>query len=169
MEKKLATLLLSAIGIVSFARAGDGIDHLLQQKFEAKFGKTTLVKWKKFHDVFIGQFVLNNESMECYFSDLGELLGTGRYFTSDKIDQKTRAAINSKFPGWFIQQSYEYTASNESPRSMFILSDIKHTAIVSVNGAGAIEVIEENKNKLHGNLQKPEFPKNTHLKIQSIM
>jgi len=169
MEKKITTLLLSAIGIISFARAGDGIDQLLQQKFEAKFGKTTSVKWKKFQDVYIGQFVLNNESMECYFSDLGELLGTGRYFTSDKIDQRTRTAIDSKFPGWFIQQSYEYTASNELPRSMFILSNVKKTAIISVNGSGTIEVVEENKNKLPGNLQKPEFSKNTHLKIQSIM
>lgn len=167
MEKKIIALLLSAIGIISFAKAGDDIDQLLQQKFQSKFGKTTSVKWKKVQNVYIGQFTVNNEFMECYFNDRAELLGTGRYFTSDKIDPKTKIAINSMFPGWFIQQSYEYTAYNESPQLMFILTNIRYTAIIKANASGEIEVIREDKNKIPG-LKKNELP-NTHLKIQSIL
>ena len=169
MEKKIIAMLLSFIGVISLARAGDDINQLLQQKFQAKFGKTTSVKWKKVQDVYIGQFMLNNEFMECYFNDHAELLGTGRYFTSNKIDPKTKISINAKFPGWFIQQSYEYTAYNESSQFMFIITNIKYTAIVKANAEGEIEVIREDKNKLPGEAQTTELSKNMHPRIQSIM
>jgi hypothetical protein len=157
MQKKILLVFILMAGLAATARAGEDVDPLVQQNFEAKFGKTTDVKWEKIRNVYIGKFILNYQSMDCYYNDRGELLGTGRYFTSDKIDERTKAVINENFGGWLIQQAYEYTWANEMPQQMFILSNVKYTAIIRVNLFGSVEVIEKKKNKSLSNSLNPEL------------
>src|SRR4030095_14656822 len=171
MEKKILLAFILVAGLAATARVGLGqnVDPSVQQSFEAKFGKTTAVKWEKVRDMYIGKFILNYESMDCYYNDKGELLGTGRYFTSDKIDGRTRAVINENFGGWLIQQAYEYTWASELPQQMFILSNVKYTAIIRVNLFGSVEVIQKKKNKSLTPSQNPELSEIHGLKRPSLM
>jgi hypothetical protein len=169
MQKKILLAFILVAGLAATARVGEDVDSLVQQSFEAKFGKTTDVKWNKIRDVYIGKFILNHQSMDCYYNNKGELLGTGRYFSSDKIDERTKAAINENFGGWFIQQAYEYTWANEMPQQMFILSNVKSTAIIRVNLFGSVEVVDKKKNKSFGRSQNPELSRIYGLKPPFLM
>ena len=155
MGKKTLFFLFFAASLAASAGPGDEVNPVVQQKFHARFGASTEVKWKKVQDVYIGQFILNFESMDCYINDRGELLGTGRYFATSKIDEKTKAALHETFDGWFIQQAYECSMANELPQQMFILSNFKYTAIVRVSLYGSIEVLEKKKSKLFNTAQLP--------------
>jgi len=169
MQKKILLAFILLAGLAATARVGQDVDPLVKQGFEAKFGKAIDVKWEKIRDLYIGKFILNYQSMDCYYNDRGELLGTGRYFSSDKIDERTKAVINESFGGWLIQQAYEYTWANEMPQQMFILSNVKYTAIIRVNLFGSVEVIEKKKNKSLNRSQTPELSKIDGLKPTSRM
>jgi len=155
MGKKILLFLFVAASLAASAGPGDDVSPIVQQKFNARFGASTAVKWKKVQDVYIGQFILNFESMDCYINDQGELLGTGRYFSVAKIDERTKALLNENFRGWFIQQAYECTMANELPEQMFILSNFKYTATVRTNLYGSLEVIEKKKNKVFNSSETP--------------
>jgi hypothetical protein len=64
---------------------------------------------------------------------------------------------------------YEYTWANEMPQQMFILSNVKYTAIIRVNLFGSVEVIEKKKNKSLNRSQTPELSKIDGLKPTSRM
>jgi len=155
MGKKILLFLFFAASLAAFAGPGDDVSPLVQQKFHTKFGASTEVKWKKIQDVYIGQFIQNYESMDCYINERGELLGTGRYFATSKIDEKTKAILHERFDGWFIQQAYECSMANELPQQMFILSNFKYTAVIRVSLFGSVEVLEKKKSKLFNTSQIP--------------
>lgn len=168
MGKKILLFLFLAASLAAAAGTGDDVDPLVQQKFEAKFGKATEVKWKKIQDVYIGQFIQNYQSMDCYINDRGELLGTGRYFSTNKIDERTKSILNETFGGWLIQQAYECTMANELPEQMFILSNFKYTAIVRVNLYGSMEIMEKKKNKVFNSSQAQEGSAIDNLKLKFL-
>jgi hypothetical protein len=166
MKKKILLFTFLTATLIAAATEGPDVDPQLQEKFEAKFGKTTPVKWKKIQHMYIGQFTSNFQSMDCYFTEEGELLGTGKYFSSDKIDDRTRAMINQSFRHWHIQLAYEYTFANELPQQMFVLSNVKFTAIIRVNLFGSLEVIEKKKNNLFKDSPKFDLSKVNDLKTE---
>ena len=159
MNKKILLFAFLAGSLAAIASEGPDVDPALQQKFQAKFGKSTPVKWKKIEDFYVGQFILDYQSTDCYFTNQGEFLGTGRYFPLSKIEQRTRAVINENFRDWHIQLAYEYSFANELPQQMFVLSNFKSTAIIRVNMFGSIEVIQKKKNKPFGDSQKFDLSK----------
>jgi len=168
MGKKIVLFLFLTASLAAAGSPGDEVSPLVQHKFEAKFGKATEVKWKKVQDVYIGQFILNYESMDCYINDRGEFLGTGRYFPTRKIDERTKAVLNQAFGGWFVQQAYECTMANELPQQMFILSNFKYTAIVKVNHFGSIEIVEKKKNKVFNSSENPGISAIDNLKLKFL-
>jgi hypothetical protein len=148
MKKKILVLLLSVSSVMAMANPGDDITPAVRKSFEAKFGTSTSVSWKHIEDMYIGYFILDGQNTDAYFYDNGELLGTGRTIEKNKMDEKTKAAINKKFEGCWIQLVYELMLPNQASEHLLILGNIKFTAIVKVDQRGSVQVIQKQKNRL---------------------
>ena len=158
MKKKILFLLLSAASLIAIANPGEGVNREVQKTFNAKFGKTSPVEWRKIQDAYVGHFNMNGQEMDAYFNDDGELFGTGREIERNKIDEKTKAAISKKFEGWHILLAYEYTPTDESAQQFMSICNPKFSAIIKVDQRGSIVLLQKKKIRSSVRLKKSDVP-----------
>jgi len=154
MKKKILFLLLSATSLMAIASPGEDVNRVVQEAFNARFGKTSAVEWRRVQGVYVGHFNMNGQEMDAYFNDDGELLGTGREIERNIIDEKTKATISKRFGEWDILQAYELTIPDESPVQFIFLWNPKFSAIIKVDQCGSIVQIQKKKIKSSVRLKK---------------
>ena len=112
--KKLTVFLLLLLITASnalFAQKQTFVAGKVQSSFEAKYGKGLKVSWDKIADIYVGRFTNNNQNLEVYYSEEGELLAYARYIPAPYLPQLVAHAISTKFPGKNVNEIIEYTSA----------------------------------------------------------
>ncbi|MES2005912.1 MAG: hypothetical protein V4450_15445 [Bacteroidota bacterium] len=146
--KKVFITVLAAIAIGTSAFAGPVSKSIkVNDHFTASFKKASNVSWSatdKFEEV---SFEMNNEKINAFYDNEGELIGTMKKFAFDKLPKSAIETITTKytFPNYQLQDCVEFV--NDAKQTNYYVSfDSKDkTVVLEISKTGVVSVFAKNK------------------------
>ncbi len=120
----------------------------ITQAFEKNFENAVPLTWKKIRDFYVAVAMVENSRIEAYFEKDGAFRGVGRYLNITAIPKRVAEQISKRFPGYKVNQAYEYKCNEEGLSYYFDLSDDRHllTLRLSPNGQQLYSLKKKIKN-----------------------
>ena len=115
--KKLIIAAFIAVAITGSAFAKptetttETVSYRVLNSFKADFADAENVSWKIDKDFVKASFILENEKMEAFYNNDGELIATSKAIAFDKLPKKALKTITTKypFPPYSLEECIELT------------------------------------------------------------
>ncbi len=130
------------------ANTGVTVNHQVKKSFEKEFAGAQAVTWESLssRNIFHASFIINNERLNAYFNNEGELIATGRYIKSENLPLLASKAVAARFSKHEITEAIEYIAGNETSY-IVKLNGPKNSISAQVFLGGNIAVLKKEKKK----------------------
>lgn len=114
--------------------------------FAKEFSNIKEVKWEAAdaEGVYQAQFTFNNESLQAYFTEEGEFLGTTRLITASRMPVLAANALARKYGAYHIVSVYEHSRP-ESVVYYITVSNAKGGLMLQATGNGDLTVYKRLK------------------------
>ncbi|HTL06812.1 MAG TPA: hypothetical protein VL307_01100 [Chitinophagaceae bacterium] len=148
MKKIILSLTLSAALLSSaFTYAGDRNDPSLKvkQAFSNEFAQVKNVEWVTLRSegVYQAKFEFNNESLQAFFTEDGEFLGTTRQITKSQLPILVASGLEKQYADAHVVTIFEYS-KKDGIDYYITLTNAKGTVIAKANAGGEFSVYKKN-------------------------
>lgn len=146
--KKLFITALAAIAIGTSAFAGpSAISNKVNDHFAASFSKAKNVSWKSSDRFEKVSFVLNNEKVDAFYDNNGELIGTSKTMAFDKLPKSALENITSKYqyPEYQLKDCIEFTSDSKEKNFYVSMEKQNETLVLEITKGGMVSVFARNK------------------------
>ena len=119
MKKIVVTVAFAAAilgGNSSFAADKKDPGYVVKEAFKREFAQVKNVTWDALSaedGIYKASFVLNNESVQAYFSAGGEYIGTARTISVNQLPIMVIKELAKKYDTDTVQDVLEYSSGNE--------------------------------------------------------
>lgn len=119
MKKIVVTVAFAAailVGNSSFAADKKDPGYVVKEAFKREFAQVKNVTWDALSaedGIYKASFVLNNESVQAYFSAGGEYIGTARTISVNQLPIMVIKELAKKYDTDTVQDVLEYSSGNE--------------------------------------------------------
>lgn len=154
--KKLLISLLMLISVFSYAGtpgSGEKVSARIQAALEKEFKGAQYIVWQslKDHQLFHAKFIYNNEQVNAFFEEDGNLLAMGRYITPSSLPLAITKSISSKYSEYQLTDAIEYSKSGETSY-VISLENEKTRLVVEAYTNGNTYVFKKEKKNLSAKL-----------------
>jgi opacity protein-like surface antigen len=108
----IAALMIAAVGSSAFAADASKISYKVKTNFEVQFAEAENVHWTLGPDFSKATFQLNEETLEAFYNQNGELLGYSRKIDFKKLPAKAIQKIRKNYTDYTITDSIEFNEEN---------------------------------------------------------
>ena len=155
MKKLVVTLVLFA-GLFGAATASDGsvkrsdISYRVERAFNKEFEGAKSVTWEHIRkeNIYEARFIYNNERLNAYFDNEGNLIATGRFVSVANLPLVLRKDVSEKFNQYAIREVVEYTTNNETSYLVVLESEKAKLIVQGYIYGGTTIFKKEKKNSL---------------------
>jgi len=154
--KKFFISLLMLISVFSYAGvpgSGEKVSARIQAAFEKEFKGAQYIVWQSLNDyqLFHAKFIYNNEQVNAFFEENGNLLAIGRYITISSLPLTVTKSISSQYDKYEMKDAIEYSKSGE-PSYVISLENDKSRLVVEAYSNGNIYLFKKEKKNLSAKL-----------------
>ena len=116
-----------------------------KQAFSNEFAKVTDVEWTTMakEGVYQAKFTFNNESLQAFFTEEGDFLGTTRQITKSQLPILVLNQLGKKYPDAHVLTIFEYSKQEGLEYYITITND-KGGQILQASGNGEVSVYKKN-------------------------
>jgi len=141
----LATALLSS----AFTYAADSEPGLkVKQAFNSEFTQVKNVEWTTMgkEGVYQAKFMFNNETLQAFFTEEGEFLGTTRQISKSQLPILVATTLEKEYSNAKVITIFEY--SKKDGLDYYItLTTSKGASVIKATGNGELSVFKKNADK----------------------
>ena len=131
-----------------YATRKDPVSEKVRMAFQKEFSNATNVNWmpRKEKNLFHARFQYNDETVEAFFSEEGNLVTTARFISERQVPLIIMKEWSSAYSGYRIRQVVEFASENETS---YVISGYnnKETVVVKYYSNGDSQKIRRIKNK----------------------
>jgi len=140
------TLAVAILGSAFATPADKEPSVIVKAAFAKEFSTIKDVKWEAAdaEGVYQAQFTFNNESLQAYFTEEGEFLGTTRLISVSRLPVLAANTLARKYAGYHIVSVYEHSMT-ESVAYYITVSDAKGGLMLKATGNGELTVYKRFK------------------------
>lgn len=154
--KKLFISIMMLISVISYAATpigGEKVARHLQAALEKEFAGAQYIVWQslKDHDIYHAKFIYNNEQINAFFEQDGNLLAIGRFIAPSSLPLSIVKNISNKYPELEVKDAIEYTKSGETSY-VITLENEKVRTIIQAYSSGSLYVFKKEKKNLAAKL-----------------
>ena len=150
MKKNFLIALLVAVVFSgsSFANTGKSVNALVKQSFQKEFVGAQSVSWEVISDkdIFHASFIYNNERLNAYFDQEGNLLATGRYVKQENLPMLVSKGIDIRYKKFDVLESIEFVTGSETSY-IIRLENEKLSLYVQAHSDGSTTLLKKEKKK----------------------
>ena len=117
----------------------------VKQAFTREFSQAKDVQWTTVNNggVYQAKFIFNNESLQAFFTEEGEFLGTTRQVTKSQLPILVVTALEKQYPDTRVATIFEYSKT-DGLAYYITLVNAKGGTIVKATGSGELSVYKKN-------------------------
>lgn len=154
--KKLFVSLMLLISIVSFATppaSGDKVAPQLKAALEKEFAGAQYVVWQslKKHQLYHAKFIYNNEQVNAFFEQDGNLVAIGRHIATSALPLTVTKSLQANYAGFRLVEAMEYVRSGETSYVVSLEND-KSRMVMEAYPSGNLYLFKKEKKNLPGKL-----------------
>ncbi|TAH02575.1 MAG: hypothetical protein EAZ16_09350 [Sphingobacteriales bacterium] len=145
MKKILVTMAFAAIvlaGNTSYAADKKDPGYIVKEAFKREFTQVKNVTWEVLsaeEGIYKASFVLNNESVQAYFSTTGDYIGTARTISLNQLPIMVIKELTKKYNTDMVEDVVEYSSGNDVYYYITTAAN-KGKLILKATGSGTITV-----------------------------
>jgi len=147
MKKIIFALTISAaLFSSSFTYAADHEPGLkVQEAFNREFKKVGEVQWSNVNQagVYQAKFNFNNETLQAFFTEEGEFLGTTRQVLKSQLPIMVTNELGKQYPDDRVVTIFEYSRK-DGLEYYITLNGSRGGMIVKANGSGDLSLYKKN-------------------------
>ena len=146
--KKMILSLSIAAALLSFTTvhaADKNPDAKVKQAFNKEFSQVKEVEWSSISKdgVFQAKFSFNNETVQAFFTEDGEYLGTTRQVTKSQLPIMVTNALDKQYSDARIVTIFEYSKTDGLAYYVTLVTS-KGSMIVKATGSGDVSIYKKN-------------------------
>lgn len=142
--KKLIIAAAMVIAVATSALAeGTSVSVKVKNQFANEFTAANNVAWTKGSEFSKATFVMNDQRMEAYYDNDGELIGTSRATTLDFLPAKATKKINEKYASYTTEEVIEFDNVKDGLSYYVSLSNDKQKVVLQVTTEGSVSVYKK--------------------------
>lgn len=150
MKKIIISLTLAAAVLTTgtIYAAGSNPNPAVKEAFAKEFAQIKEVKWdvvtKNGSGIYQANFTFNNESLQAFFTEEGEFLGTTREITKSQLPILVIRELDKKYGEATIRTVYEHSMTDGIAYYINMVTE-KGAMIVKATGNGELTVRQKLK------------------------
>jgi hypothetical protein len=154
--KKFFVAVLLLISVGSFAITpgkGEKVSPQLQAALEKEFAGAQYIVWQslKEHSLYHAKFVYNNEQVNAFFEENGNLLAIGRYINPAVMPLTIIKNLHTKYGEYKIIDAIEYSRSGETSY-VVSLENEKTSVVLEAYSSGNLYLFKKEKKNFSAKL-----------------
>ncbi|MBN9296374.1 MAG: hypothetical protein J0I41_05145 [Filimonas sp.] len=143
MKKLLiAAVMLVAVATSAFAE-GSNVSFKVKNQFASEFTKANNVAWTAADQFTKATFIMNEQRMEAYYDNDGELIGTSRATTLDFLPSKATKKIDEKYAGYKTEEVVEFDSVKDGLSYYVSLTNDTNKIVLQVSSEGSVSVYKK--------------------------
>lgn len=147
--KKFFVSLLMVISVYSFANtpgSGDKVSAHIKAALEKEFAGAQYIVWQslKDHQIYHAKFLYNNEQLNAFFEQDGNLLAIGRFITPVALPLIITKNLTNRYGSFQVKDAVEYTRSGETSY-LVTLENEQSRIVVEAYDSGNLYVFKKEK------------------------
>ncbi|MBS1917331.1 MAG: hypothetical protein JST87_13720 [Bacteroidetes bacterium] len=138
MKKRIlicAMLLVATISF-SFAKTTDGINDKVATSFKKDFANAQDTRWENGSDFIRATFSLNDEIVQAYYTQDGDLMAVTRNILSDKLPITQLLSLKKNYSNYWISDLFEMYSNGETAYYITIENADQKIVLKSDSGNG---------------------------------
>lgn len=144
MKKILLTAFIAASTLsLSFAKTGDEkkVSYKVITEFSNNFSDAENVTWKVTGEYIKATFVMDEQTMEAFFNNNGEMFATSKKMAFNKLPKKaiTTITTNYQFPPYELKECIKLTNSDGVEKYYVSLKKENKTTVLEIDAAGYVK------------------------------
>lgn len=146
--KKLIILAFIAIATGTSAFAGtNAATTKVNEHFAASFSKARNVSWKSDSRFEKVSFEMGNEKVNAFYDTDGDLIGTSKNISFDKLPKASLETITTKytFPEYQVKDVMEFTNASNEKNYYVSFQKGKESLVLEITKSGIVSVFAGNK------------------------
>ncbi|MBN8837532.1 MAG: hypothetical protein J0I09_09750 [Sphingobacteriia bacterium] len=139
--KKLIMAAIIAIAVTTSAFAAhETVSYRILSQFRTDFSDATNVSWKVGKDFVKATFVLEDEKIEAFYNNAGELVATSKAIDFNKLPKKALRVIGEKypFPPYELKEAIEMTTADSGKEYYVSFTTQKESIVLKVDMYGTV-------------------------------
>jgi hypothetical protein len=154
--KKFFVVLLTVISVYTQAATpltGDKVSPQIQSSLEKEFNGAQYIVWKalKKDGIFQARFLYNNEVLNAFFDQEGNLLATGRLIAQAALPLMISKNLSNKYQDYEFRDATEYTKDGETTY-LVTLENTKTKLVLQAYSNGSLYIFKKEKKNLSARL-----------------
>jgi viroplasmin and RNaseH domain-containing protein len=137
----LTAVVAIVLGASAFADP-TSINYNVRTHFSADFREAENVTWKIENNFAKASFVYNDEKMEAFYNNDGDLMATSKAFAFNKLPKAARKTISEKYAGLDVQECIEMVTSDGEKNYYVSLKKDGQPLVLQVNTFGAVSLFQ---------------------------
>jgi hypothetical protein len=116
MKKSILTIsiMLTVALTTAFANNNDGIFQRAKESFNSSFNTASSVKWQQEKNFVKATFIMNDQVMNAYYNNDGDLIAITRNILSDQLPINLMADIKKNYNNHWITDLFEIAAEGQT-------------------------------------------------------
>ncbi|MCZ2223927.1 MAG: hypothetical protein LC122_09885 [Chitinophagales bacterium] len=122
----LIAFIIAIFSVNANATNGTEVSNIISQSFNNDFSNAKNVQWNLNEDFAKASFTLNGENVEAFYDYNGEMVGSSKNISIDKLPAKALRSFTKKypFPTYQLKESIEFVNANEETNYFISLDDL---------------------------------------------
>jgi hypothetical protein len=147
--KKIALSLALVAAILSTGftyAAAPNPSNRVKEAFSKEFAHIKDVKWDLVgkDGIYLANFTFNSESVQAFFTEEGEFLGTNRQISKQQLPILIARELDKSYPDADIRSVFEYSMKDELAYYLTIMTS-KGAMVIKATGNGELTVRQRTK------------------------
>jgi hypothetical protein len=146
--KKFFIIALSALFIGTTAFAGPNAANVkVNENFTAAFSKASNVSWKTSDRFEKVTFTLNNEKVQAFYDNEGDLIGTSKTMDFSKLPKSALETITTKYqyPEFQLKDCIQFTNAANEQNYYVSLDKTNETVVLEITKGGSVSVFARSR------------------------
>jgi hypothetical protein len=146
MKKSLLlTTLLVVIISFTVSAANRPVNGKVWTSFTKQFAGVQEATWTKINETYLAKFLWQGKQLEAYFSEDGDVIGTGQFISTTNLPYIINNALKNRFETFAITQLYEFNSEKSGLQYFAIVATAQKSVIVEVDTYGVVSVLRKFK------------------------
>jgi hypothetical protein len=130
----IAALFAASVFTSAFAAGTNKINHKAVRTFKYEFQDATNVEWSVKENFSKAVFTVNEERAEAFFDVEGNLIGTSRSISMDKLPTSAKRAFGKKYSDYTVKETIRFE-DGEATSYYVSAENEKESVILKINGS----------------------------------
>jgi hypothetical protein len=143
MKKLIIAAVMVVVAATSAFAEGKSVSVKVKNQFANEFTAASNIAWTAGSEFSKATFIMNDQRMEAYYDNEGELIGTSRATTLDFLPAKATKKINEKYASYKTEEVIEFDNVKDGLSYYVSLSNDTQKVVLQVSAEGSISVFKK--------------------------